>query len=623
MLNKNFPSKTFTAKRWFLMLLCSVVLILSGIVLLNVAADPFGVYGDNFFNWPSANMTNNPKTAKFTYIERHKGEFEAFIVGPSGSSGVSPATVEKYTGLKCYNMFNYGADMAYTARLTRYLIENHSPKHIILVMPVISASVYDLQPEDVTYYQPLKDNWQLPFLLADPKFALKKALNYTRRTYVQQVFNVFNASDGTYDKSRREVEPIGDMGAYLEAYPEFVNMPSYPIALTKITENVNALREVKELCDERGVALTVLAQPMLSDEILQYDPAEVERFFTETAKVTPFWSFVNTPVSHDPRYFYDITHYRNAVGDMMLAKIFGGADTSVYMPRGFGELVTAEMAQSAAARVFGDAEPETHERKLTVLMYHHIAETGDGGETISTGKFREHQQAIRDAGANTVTLAQLYDYVYGGVELPPKPVLITFDDGYRSNYAEAFPILKEYGHHAVIFTVGATFGKDEYMGKAINPHFGTDEAREMIASGLIEVESHTFDMHNAEGYNAVARPGALRLETETEEEYIAAFRADFQAESELISGISGKPAQALSYPHGLSDDLSAVLLNELGVKATFTTRHGRETIIKGLPASLLGLKRIAAGENMSGDTLRQIIDGEAYTSDGVDFAAEE
>jgi hypothetical protein len=100
-------------------------------------------------------------------------------------------------------------------------------------------------------------------------------------------------------------------------------------------------------------------------------------------------------------------------------------------------------------------------------------------------------------------------------------------------------------------------------------------------------------------------------EGEPEESYIAAFRGDFGLEAELlnknVSESFGHKLSAFAYPFGLSDGLSAVLLNELGIKATFTTQHGQETVVKGLPASLLGLKRIAAGEDMTGEDIKILL----------------
>lgn len=84
-----------------------------------------------------------------------------------------------------------------------------------------------------------------------------------------------------------------------------------------------------------------------------------------------------------------------------------------------------------------------------------------------------------------------------GEALPEKPVVITFDDGYQSNYEYAYPILKKYGMKATIFVIGSSVGKDEYKdtGLPMLPHFGVSEAREMENSGLISIQSHTYDLH--------------------------------------------------------------------------------------------------------------------------------
>ena len=77
-----------------------------------------------------------------------------------------------------------------------------------------------------------------------------------------------------------------------------------------------------------------------------------------------------------------------------------------------------------------------------------------GSATISPEAFRKQIQALSDAGYNAISLDQLRDYVYNGTPLPAKPIVLTFDDGYLSNYADAFPVLKEYNMKATISSIG-------------------------------------------------------------------------------------------------------------------------------------------------------------------------
>ena len=75
-----------------------------------------------------------------------------------------------------------------------------------------------------------------------------------------------------------------------------------------------------------------------------------------------------------------------------------------------------------------------------MLTWHQLTEEVSGSATISPETFRKQIQALSDAGCNTISLEQLRDYVYNGTPLPEKPIVLTFDDGYLSNYEDAFPV---------------------------------------------------------------------------------------------------------------------------------------------------------------------------------------
>jgi len=76
-------------------------------------------------------------------------------------------------------------------------------------------------------------------------------------------------------------------------------------------------------------------------------------------------------------------------------------------------------------------------------------------------------------------------------KLPKKPLLITIDDGYANNYSLAYPILKEKGLRATIYIITSYRGKQP----GVTRHFTWAEAKEMYDSGVINIESHTHDLH--------------------------------------------------------------------------------------------------------------------------------
>jgi peptidoglycan/xylan/chitin deacetylase (PgdA/CDA1 family) len=566
-----------TARRWFLLLIAAALTVAAAICALNAAVDPFGVFGDAIYDWYSFDMTNNPKAAKFEYIRRNHDMYDAYILGPSGSSSIPTETLGEYTGLNWYNMFNYGADMAYTRRLAEYIADNYEARHILLNLPFISAAKYEEEPDNATewIHPRLSDDmtdW-LRFLFANPNYAIAKMSAKARDSYLQMEFDVFTPETGAYDKSSRDAEAIGSLEEYLALYPEFTYSPDYRAEFTRLGECMDEVRGIKRLCDERGIALTVVIPPLRSGELARFDPGDVSAFLEALGDITPYYDFSSGFIPDDARYYYDTTHFRNCVGEMMLADIFGGAGR--YIPDGSGDYTS----------------------ELTVYLYHNIVDLAEGGtlpdNSTALSVFESDMRALADGGHTTVGIYELIAYVERGIELPEKPVMITFDDGYMSNYELAFPVLRRMGFKAVMFPIGVSVGRDTYKdtGKTMIPHFGEAEMREMVDSGLVSIQSHSYDMHNAEGYDDPLRMGVLRFEGESEEEYVGLFRADFARSRAVLEDASGESVVAFAYPYGLSDTLSAVLLRQMGVRLTFSTEPGVNVIVKGLPQSLYMLKR--------------------------------
>ena len=103
----------------------------------------------------------------------------------------------------------------------------------------------------------------------------------------------------------------------------------------------------------------------------------------------------------------------------------------------------AMLLLSAVLCVYVYRMPESVADPLPVLMYHHMVPDGQdcNDMTVTPGKFRSDLDAILAKGYTPVLPRELA----AGDALPEKPILITFDDGYRSNYDLVYPI---YGNTA-------------------------------------------------------------------------------------------------------------------------------------------------------------------------------
>ena len=598
------------AKKWVLTFLLFALVLVLGLAAFNYVTDPFAAFSDKFLNWFSYDETNNPRVAKISYLKQHHDEYDSYILGCSSTSSLQVSDFNKLYDANFYNLIMYGADMRDCEKIADYLIEHYEVKHLVLNVYLDNGFTYDDETDRLTrnlHYLTDPDTSALSFytryLFCDPRYGFAKLKNLRNDRLLPQSFDVFNEVTGEYDKRVRDVEPIGSMDTYLEAYPVFADYPKTGDFVLGQTENcMKSVAAIKERCEAADVELVVVAAPVYIDYFQNFQAEDVANFYASLAKVTDFWDFSCSSVSCEPRYFYDATHFRNAVGSMIAARIAG--DDSVYIPDDFGTYVTADTPSSYFSEVLqATALPdETVSRDVPVLMWHNLAEESSGDMTISVDTFRAQIEALHEAGFKTVSLQQLYDYVHFGTELPEKPIVLTFDDGYFSNYEYAFPILQEYDMQATIFAIGVSVGKDTYKDTdhAMTPHFGADEAREMVDSGLISVQSHTFDMHQwppFEDGNAQVRETLLPFDGEADADYEAAVEADFAESRELLESITGQPVNALAFPEGAYVTLTQDALRSAGAELTFTTVRAVNTVVKGLPQSLCAMPRFGMTES--------------------------
>lgn len=120
------------------------------------------------------------------------------------------------------------------------------------------------------------------------------------------------------------------------------------------------------------------------------------------------------------------------------------------------------------------------EKRVPVLCYHAVSDTIDGDENlfVSPSDMRAQLQYLVNYGYDPIFFSDLPH-----LDQYDRPVMLTFDDGYADNYTELFPLLQEFGVKATIFAISGKLDTEKYLTSA--------QAREMAASGLVEIQSHT------------------------------------------------------------------------------------------------------------------------------------
>jgi peptidoglycan/xylan/chitin deacetylase (PgdA/CDA1 family) len=612
--------QTIGFKKWISLFL--VTIIISGALIcgFNVLVDPFGIFGDSLFNWYAYNMTQNPRAAKIVYLDKNHVNYDSYIIGCSKTGSYSTEILnEYYNGARFYNMLMYGGDM-YDIELTaKYILDNYKVKNIVINMGHEETVRYNTQADEMkgNLHAKVDGSSQLAYyskyIFANPSYSINKITSWLEDEYLVNENDVFVPESGTYDKSVRDVERISGLDDFLSVYPSFKTVLKKE-RLDAKDDCLGSIQRIKKMCDENDASFMLIISPIFHTEMDVYDKDQLEQFLTSLSQITDYWDFSGyNSISFDPRYFYDPYHFRNAVGDMALARIFG--DDSKYVPEDFGQYVTAENIETHLAEYFSSggldqADIRSYSCNVPILMYHHLDEDVTNNAVITPLKFEEHIRALKISGYSSITLQQLADYVEKGIDLPEKPVLITFDDGYSSNYELAYPILKKYNMSGVINVIGVSVGKDTYKdtGKPITPHFSYEEAGEMVANGVIEIQSHSYDMHNNKELDIDFRQGVLKKDGETNEEYIEAFCSDFQKSERGILDNLGSKVISYAYPNGYYSTLSEVLLSKMEVKITMTIEEGMNTVIKGLPQSLRAMKRYGIHEGISGEGLVELLE---------------
>lgn len=582
--------------------------------LFNIAVDPFGIFGDRILNYYEYNMTQNPRIAKIAYLDKNFEKYDSYIVGSSKTSAYPVDKLNKYyDGASFYNMLSYGGDMNDNRKTIEYIINNYNAKNIILNIGLEEVYQYDYEDDKTkgNLHAKVSNENELLFYLKyaflNLQYSFDKIEAYLKRSYLPSANEVFIPETGAYNKSVRDVEALMTEEEHIMAEDGFFLYREERTNLPYIDNAVADIKAIKEVCEENNVNFTLVTSPNYVTEIEDYNSEQLCEYWQKIAQITPFYDFAgHSPISYDCRYFYDDAHFKNDVGTMALAYMFGDGD--VYVPTGFGHYTTSENVKQHAQDIF--VSPIAYDNKaeyvydLPILMYHDISYQ-ENDMSITPEKFDEHMQALKDNGYETINFDDVYGYVMNNMPLPEKSVIVTFDDGYLSNYENAYPILQKHNMQGIVFAVGVTTGKDTYKntGKKINPHYTYEQGREMFERDVILTQSHTYDMHNTKELDTVYRNGASKLKSESDTEFAKLFYDDITKSKQEIEQNVGNGVIALSYPHGIHSPLTDVVLKKAGYHASVTVDEGKNQLIKGIPQCMYSMKRFGMYQDISGDEL--------------------
>lgn len=180
---------------------------------------------------------------------------------------------------------------------------------------------------------------------------------------------------------------------------------------------------------------------------------------------------------------------------------------------------------------------------------------------VTLEQFEEQMKYLHTENYHTLTLDEVKDYYYGGKDIPKRSILLTFDDCYQSLKKYAYPILVEYGFHAVSFVVTSWLHDKR---KEFNPHRSVCLTKDDLAemADVFQYANHTDSFH--------------QRTDPTTSMMMAAADEEFAKDLDKCNGYV-PVKDVFAYPFGLFNERNVKLLKEKGFKLAFTTEAGQNT----------------------------------------------
>jgi len=267
-------------------------------------------------------------------------------------------------------------------------------------------------------------------------------------------------------------------------------------------------------------------------------------------------------------------------------------------------LFTISFYQPVSAVLGFDIAEAEEEKQVPILMYHFLSTDNKKPNRwkILVNEFESDLKALRAEGFESIFIQDLIDFVYAGIPLPEKPVVLSFDDGASDFYIHAYPLLKEYDMKVVMAIIGSQtdkYSEDTEQNKYAVPNLTWEQLREMQNSGLVEVQSHSYNMHRDRG--------VAKKKGESLADYRQRISSDAAKFNERVLEELGHMPTAFIFPFGAKSEESNDVLKENGFLASLICYETISTIKVGAPDTLFDLGRILRSSGVSSSSVLERI----------------
>jgi biofilm PGA synthesis lipoprotein PgaB len=258
------------------------------------------------------------------------------------------------------------------------------------------------------------------------------------------------------------------------------------------------------------------------------------------------------------------------------------------------------------------------EHSFLVLNYHDIL-TAEGANRsldkmdVGVEHLEEHLDWLKKKGFKIVSVQNVLKAAAGRGALPDKAVLLTFDDGYQSFYTRVFPLLKKHHYPAMVALVGTWMDGNVTAEEPGKPLLNWEQVRELVQSGLVEVASHSYDLHKGVVANPQANSQAAAvtrlyddpmLVYESDEQYRERIHAAMLKSAEFIFQHAGIRPRVMVWPYGEYNQIAVQASREAGMPMTMGLVDGSNTL-----ADISALRRLIMVDNPDVSQFAELVTG--------------
>lgn len=251
---------------------------------------------------------------------------------------------------------------------------------------------------------------------------------------------------------------------------------------------------------------------------------------------------------------------------------------------------------------------------ILILCYHNVTEQpGEDSYAVTPAALRSHLTYLKEHGYTPISLQEYLAASREGAKLPDKPVMLTFDDGYQSFYTKVFSLLKEYRYPAMLALVTSWL---DYAPAGLGPMVTWSQVRELEASGLVSIASHSYDSHRFSQVTPQGDRGPVLSsllykngQYESREDNRQRIRADLQQSQAVLKRELGHSVQAVVWPYGAYTQPAIEEARQAGFVACFALaggwnqpgekalREARRVIVLNNPSEKAFARLLARGES--------------------------